>query len=313
MVSERGCVLKIAAYAIAKNEAKHVEGWIANVRDADYIVIADTGSTDDTWQKIVEASWKEPIIHDSIQPVRITINPFRFDLARNAALALVPADTDVCISLDLDERLSDGWRANLERGWNQEPGVTKMAVKYETPGLVPFWHNSRIHARNGYYWQDPCHEHIQPWMMPEKEVASKSVSIVHSPDKSKSRKSYLPLLAAGLYENPFKLRRMFYYAREMMTVEKNYEIALGWFKKYIELHEASGQAEWWESKQARLMIDLCEGALPVYSAQTKTFMHYDYAILYMDEGRLHFYDDQADTGWSVNDYTLCLAFSVPNQ
>lgn len=54
-------------------------------------------------------------------------------------------------------------------------------------------------------------------------------------------------------------------------------------------------------------------ALPVYRAQTNEFMHFDYAILSMDEGRLHFYDDQLDTGWDVNDYTLCLAFSVPNQ
>ncbi len=245
--------MKIAVYAIAKNEIMHIDGWMENTKDADYRIIADTGSTDGSVELLHE--------YFDDKAKSITINPFRFDLARNAALALVPADTDVCISLDLDERLSDGWRANLERGWQSTPGVTKMAVKYETPGLVPFWHNSRIHARNGYYWQDPCHEHIQPWMIPEKEVASKSVSIVHSPDKSKSRASYLPLLAAGLYENPYKLRRMFYYAREMMTVEKNYEIALGWFKKYIELHEASGQAEWWESKQARLMIDLCEGAI----------------------------------------------------
>ena len=141
------------------------------------------------------------------------------------------------------------------------------------------------------------------------------LSILHTPDKSKSRASYLPLLAAGLYENPYKLRRMFYYAREMMTVEKNYEIALGWFKKYIELHEASGQAEWWESKQARLMITryakeqsmnnwkpIAEcpylgepflAALPVYRAQTKRVHAFRlHAILSMDEGRLHFYDDQ---------------------
>ena len=251
--------MKIAVYAIAKNEAKHVEGWLENVKDADYSVLVDTGSTDMTFPLADDfTDWfgeRQVHIH------RITVNPFRFDVARNAALALVPADADVCISLDLDERLSDGWRAKLERGWNAEPGTTKMGVLYHTPGLASFWHNSRVHARNGYYWKDPCHEHIQPWMIKEKEVFSKSVFITHSPDKSKSRGSYLPLLAAGLHEEPFNIRRMFYYARELMTVEKNYEVALGWFKKYIELHEEAGVEEWWESKQARLMIDLCEGAI----------------------------------------------------
>lgn len=252
--------MKIGVYAIAKNEEQHVEGWLDNVSAADHITVADTGSTDRTWQRLVDYSWREPIRHDHLQPHRIVVNPFRFDVARNAALALVPADVDVCISLDLDERLSPNWRANLERGWIAGNGTTKMGVMYHTPGLTPFWHNSRIHARNGYYWQDPCHEHLWPWMISEKEVASGSVSIQHNPDRTKSRKSYLPLLAAGLNEDPGKGRRMFYYAREMM-VNKEYEIALGWFKKYIEAHEQSGIDEWWESEQARLMVKVCEGAI----------------------------------------------------
>lgn len=250
--------MKIAVYAIAKNEEKHVRDWLENTRDADCAILADTGSTDRTVDLLYthhsEALDADIFIH------KITVSPFRFDVARNAALALVPADVDVCISLDLDERLSEDWRANLERGWQQEPGTTKMAVQYHTPGLQPFWHNSRIHARNGYYWQDPCHEHLWPWMISEKEVHSKSVSIHHQPDLSKSRKSYLPLLAAGLNEDPGKIRRMFYYAREMM-VNKEYEIALGWFRKYIEAHEAAGVEEWWESEQCRLMIKVCEGAI----------------------------------------------------
>jgi glycosyltransferase involved in cell wall biosynthesis len=245
--------LKVAVYSIMKNEAKHISDYITNTRDADCIVLADTGSTDGS-------PFHAKFLGRFVNVHNITVSPFRFDVARNTALALVPPDVDVCISLDLDERLSEGWRANLERGWNQEPGTTKMGVMYETPGLKPFWHNSRIHARNGYYWMDPCHEHLWSWMIQEKEVFSKSVSILHTPDRSKSRKSYLPLLAAGLNEEPGKIRRMFYYAREMM-VHKEYEIALGWFKKYVEIHERAGVEEWWESEQARIMIKVCEGAI----------------------------------------------------
>lgn len=257
--------MKIAVYNIAKNEAKHVAGWLDNVYDADYVILGDTGSTDGTQEAFLKHVDKGPY-HPDERLHHITVEPFRFDVARNAVLSLVPPDADVCISLDLDERLSDGWRANLERGWQSVEGATKMAVLYHTTGLQPFWHNSRIHARNGYYWQDPCHEHLWPWMIQEKEVASKSVSIHHHPDLTKSRKSYLPLLAAGLNEDPGKGRRMFYYAREMM-VNKEYEIALGWFKKYLELHDAAHIDEWWESNQARLMVKVCEGALSEQQAR----------------------------------------------
>jgi len=36
------------------------------------------------------------------------VHPWRFDVARNAALALVP--DNVCISPDLDDVLPEGWR-----------------------------------------------------------------------------------------------------------------------------------------------------------------------------------------------------------
>jgi hypothetical protein len=40
--------LKIAVYTIALNESAHVERWANSAADADYRIVADTGSTDDT-------------------------------------------------------------------------------------------------------------------------------------------------------------------------------------------------------------------------------------------------------------------------
>ena len=100
--------MKIAISAISKNEAQFVERFIASCKDADHISIADTGSTDET----VELAKKYgATVHE------ICITPWRFDLARNAALALLPKDIDVVISLDLDEVLEDGWREEIERVW----------------------------------------------------------------------------------------------------------------------------------------------------------------------------------------------------
>ena len=40
--------MRIAVYAIALNEAQFVERWAESAREADYLLIADTGSTDET-------------------------------------------------------------------------------------------------------------------------------------------------------------------------------------------------------------------------------------------------------------------------
>ncbi len=40
--------MRIAVYTIALNEEKHVKRWYESAKDADYLLIADTGSTDKT-------------------------------------------------------------------------------------------------------------------------------------------------------------------------------------------------------------------------------------------------------------------------
>ena len=39
---------KICVYAICKNESKFVKQWLDSMSEADYIVVLDTGSTDNT-------------------------------------------------------------------------------------------------------------------------------------------------------------------------------------------------------------------------------------------------------------------------
>ena len=75
--------MKIAVYAISKNEAQFVKRFCESAKEADLILIADTGSTDDT----VELS-KE----SGATVYNICIKPWRFDLARNAAMALIPGE-----------------------------------------------------------------------------------------------------------------------------------------------------------------------------------------------------------------------------
>ena len=97
--------MKVAIYTIAKNEEAHVEKWFNSVLEADYHLICDTGSSDKT-VKTAQAL--------GIRTERISVQPWRFDDSRNAALALLPDDVDYCISLDMDEVLVPGWRDLLQ-------------------------------------------------------------------------------------------------------------------------------------------------------------------------------------------------------
>ncbi len=40
--------MKIAVYSIALNEEKFIQRWYESAKDADYLIIADTGSTEKT-------------------------------------------------------------------------------------------------------------------------------------------------------------------------------------------------------------------------------------------------------------------------
>ena len=78
--------MKVAVYTIALNEEQFVERWYNSVKDeADYLLIADTGSTDGTVEKARALG---------INVVSIWVKPWRFDQGRNASLALVPPDMD---------------------------------------------------------------------------------------------------------------------------------------------------------------------------------------------------------------------------
>jgi glycosyltransferase involved in cell wall biosynthesis len=85
---------KICVYAIAKNEERNVERWVASMRPADHIIVLDTGSTDRTVELLtslgVEVHQKE-------------YEHFRFDTARNDSLALVPDEYNIRVCTDLDE------------------------------------------------------------------------------------------------------------------------------------------------------------------------------------------------------------------
>lgn len=219
--------LKIAVYAISKNEEQFVERFCKSAAGADLILIADTGSTDNTAIKAAECG---AMVYD------ICVRPWRFDKARDAALALVPGDFDVCISLDLDEVLEPGWREEIERVWAEN--TTRLRYKFDWGCGISFFYE-KIHHRHGYHWHHPVHEYPRPdGRITEVYAHTDKLLVSHHPDATKSRGQYMDLLELAVKEDPRCPRNAFYHARELTFYYKWGEaiLALG---KYLEMPEAT--------------------------------------------------------------------------
>ena len=221
--------MKVIVYTICKNEQRNLEAWLENVAEADEIVLVDTGSTDNT---LIGARYAADKLGGKLKLHQITVQPWRFDDARNAALALVPADADICISLDLDERLSPGWRKELEVAW--VPGTTRALYPYtwrHNPDET--FYNNRIHARFGYRYRYPTHEGLYlAFDMVERSVTINNLHMDQFQDCTKQRPNDLFLLAWGEYEHPDSSRMFYYYGRELMWA-KYYKIAIEKFEHYL--------------------------------------------------------------------------------
>ena len=144
---------KVCVYAICKNEMKFLDKWLDSMSEADYIVVLDTGSTDGSFKYLQE----DPRCTKVEQKV---IDTWRFDVARNESMKLVPEDTDIYVCTDPDELFQPGWCEPLKEAWVE--GTTRCRYNYSwshasdgSPQDVFLY--DKIHDKN-YYWKYPIHE-----------------------------------------------------------------------------------------------------------------------------------------------------------
>jgi tetratricopeptide (TPR) repeat protein len=241
----------IAVYTLALDEEGHAERFMETCDKADCVVVADTGSSDRT---------AEILTQRGARVFPISVKPWRFDRARNAALALVPAGVDICVSLDLDEVLLPGWREALDESFAAD--VSRYRYDYVwkyaddgSPEIV--YRHDKIHARNGYLWEFPIHESLRWVGEGEEQFAETVLRIGHLPDPAKSRGSYLHLLALATHERPEQDRMALWYGRELFF-HGRHEQAIAELERYLSLPSAVWDAE---RSQAVLYIGLSHSAL----------------------------------------------------
>jgi glycosyltransferase involved in cell wall biosynthesis len=241
--------MKIAVYAICKNEAAHVSRFLDScIADADRVVVCDTGSTDTTWSRLAQFHATRKL--DCHQ---LAVRPWRFDDARNASLAMVPDDIDVCVPLDLDEVMTPGWRARIEAAW--QPATTRLRYpfvwNYSADGKpLTFFNSDKIHARYGYRWVGPCHEALH-FQAGDGFIGARNQEIFaaigggplieHRADDMK-RRDYLPLLERAVRERPDDDRMAHYYGRELFY-RGLYDDAISVLGRHLDMVQAQWPPE----------------------------------------------------------------------
>ena len=250
---------KICVYAICKNEEKFIKRWYESMKEADAIYVLDTGSTDNSLKILNELG---------VNVKQEIITPWRFDVARNKSLDLVPEDFDICVCTDLDEVFKPGWRNKIEDLW--EFNTTRLRYDYnwkldENNKPEINFYIDKIHKRKNYKWTHPVHEVLTYELDNEIITTTDEITLNHYPDSGKSRSGYLPLLELSVKEAPQDDRNMHYLGREYMYYGK-YECAIKTLKRHLELESAT-----WKDERCASMrfIARCYKLLKNYSEERK--------------------------------------------
>jgi len=241
---------KIGVYAIMRDEAANVDAWVDSVHIADHVIVLDTGSKDGTPRKLDQAMMREGVRRFQIAEGHV--QPWRFDVAHNAALALMPADIDICVPLAADERLNKDWYdciqdAVIPTGPITHP--TKFTYRYQfAPGMS--FNHDRIHSRDGFHWRYPFHEGVYPYgEAPEKRIHVPALKITQTQNAAVDRgKRDLVLAEMALKEFPHDPRMTFYAGRQFMYAG-DIDRALILLHKYFHVARAAGhnhpvEAQW---------------------------------------------------------------------
>lgn len=230
---------KICVYAICKNESKFVDAWLNSMQEADYIVVLDTGSTDNTYKLLKD----DPRVYKVEQKV---ISPWRFDVARNESMKLIPDDANILLCTDLDELLEPGWAKIIRDNWIDGfhvRGLYKYAWSHTEdgqPGRIFYY--DKLHDKN-WHWIAPVHEMLCSNIYNDEHISSHSLNLFdrgvylhHYPDYTKSRSNYLPLLELRVQENPADYCGKFYLSHEYFY-QGEYQKSINLLKDILENYQ----------------------------------------------------------------------------
>lgn len=181
-------------------------------RNADTVIVGDTGSTDNTAEILRD-------LGATVIPVRVL--PWRFDTARNAVLSQVPEAFDLCFALDMDEYPQPCWRDHIEPVWD---GMrhSRLWFKYihsftKDGAPANIGKKGFAHNRQGYIWKHRVHEDIYWQGNPaaEQSIHIPELVVEHRQQPQQHRELYSELLKEECASETSTPRHLFWLCREL--------------------------------------------------------------------------------------------------
>lgn len=228
--------MKLSVCIIAKNEANHIGTVLESVKEADEIIVCDTGSTDNTVS--IAKQYTSHVFTD----YKWNDN---FSKARNYAKS--KATGDWILSIDADEALKTPI-SKIKR--ILDTTITKTVNCVLIGQNSPHRHHYPRLFKNqpDIYWEGACHECIN---VVENNIQDIVIEYGYSDAHKKDPERNLRILLNDVTQNPERIREKYYLAREYYY-KSDYKTALLWYNRYIEV------AQWKPEKaDAYLMASRC--------------------------------------------------------
>ncbi len=245
---------------IVKNEEAEIEQALATIKDADEIVVCDTGSTDRTIE-ILKTHPEVKLFTD------YTWND-DFSEAKNHAASKCTGDW--VMSLDADCRLESGGMEKIKTMIN----TTKHDVLYvelESLNYPGSGHKrKKLYKNNGLiFYKGMAHEDLNTFGYDHEDGLMPKIFYGYSVNHKKDPDRYMRILTKQVDADPTAPRPQFYLAREYMY-KKDYGTAIILFREYLKISKYNGerteawlhlaQCLWW-TKQGGKAREACAQAI----------------------------------------------------
>ncbi len=197
----------LSVYSICKNEKEHLQKYLNSFKEADYICILDTGSTDGTWELLQKEAKKRK----NLIIAQKEINPWRFDTARNESMKLIPKETTMFFMVDLDEIIKEpGWCQKIKNSWTPlfDRGVYlyHRNVNKETDEIIRTIEEFRVHSKEWSSWKNIVHEalinHQGTKYFLKETCTPLDIEVWHYPKEENKSILYAELCEQNLKETP---------------------------------------------------------------------------------------------------------------
>jgi len=209
---------KLSIAMIVKNEEAMLEQCLMSIKEADEIVIIDTGSKDDTIK--IASKYTDKIYTDY---------KWRDNFAEARNYANSKCTGDWILVIDADEELETGGIKKVRKAIAETKGNSLDLIVYS--GKICFDSPRVFRNRKEIFWKGAIHNYLN---IAEKNKTDIRIKIGYSPAHKNDPDRALRILTREVTKNPQAVRETFYLGREYIY-RKNWTAAIYWLKHYTKI------------------------------------------------------------------------------